>query len=177
MLDRVLGGSVNGILNWKVVDKNYSPALLKCSRAEYYSECWDKRIILEDNPSFWKAIFIHRFIDPSLASQDPLASSPATMRFSAVSGLALATVAATGASAMSAKMETLRSVKQDQWAQMRDEGAFDEDQYRAMAVTKCVNGKAGEYSCNNVDMMAFLSHQDMGSRTRMGNDIWGMCQD
>ncbi|KAI8691855.1 hypothetical protein NCS56_00179100 [Fusarium sp. Ph1] len=95
------------------------------------------------------------------------------MRFSAVSGLALATVAATGASAMSAKMETLRSVKQDQWAQMRDEGAFDEDQYRAMAVTKCVNGKAGEYSCNNVDMMAFLSHQDMGSRTRMGNDIWG----
>jgi uncharacterized low-complexity protein len=96
------------------------------------------------------------------------------MRFSAVSGLALATVAATGASAMSAKMETLRSVKQDQWAQMRDEGAFDEDQYRAMAVTKCVNGKAGEYSCSNVDMMAFLSHQDMGSRTRMGNDIWGM---
>lgn len=39
--------------------------------------------------------------------------------------------------------------------------------------TACVDGKAGEYACNKIDLKAFLRHQDMGSRTRVGNDVWG----
>ncbi|KAH7020319.1 hypothetical protein EDB80DRAFT_560520 [Ilyonectria destructans] len=75
---------------------------------------------------------------------------------------------------MSAKMDSLKSIKVAQWEQQRQDGVFDEDQYMSLAAsTACVNGKAGEYSCDKVDMMAFLSHQDMGSRTRMGNDVWG----
>jgi choice-of-anchor B domain-containing protein len=42
----------------------------------------------------------------------------------------------------------------------------------SVAVTPCVNGKAGEYECSNVDMLSFLSLADMGSN-RDGNDIWG----
>lgn len=96
------------------------------------------------------------------------------MKSSVISGLALVGMAVTGVSAMSAKMDSLKSIKVAQWEQQRQDGVFDEDQYMSIAAsTACVNGKAGEYSCDKVDMMAFLSHQDMGSRTRMGNDVWG----
>jgi hypothetical protein len=54
-------------------------------------------------------------------------------------------------------------------------GVFDKDRYKKVSsATSCTNGKAGGYSCNNVDLLGFLRHQDMGSRTREGNDIWGM---
>jgi choice-of-anchor B domain-containing protein len=36
----------------------------------------------------------------------------------------------------------------------------------------CVNGKAGEYDCNNVDLEAFVSLSTLGS-LGSGNDIWG----
>lgn len=36
----------------------------------------------------------------------------------------------------------------------------------------CVNGKAGEYPCKNVDLLSVLSHKVMGSSGN-GNDIWG----
>jgi choice-of-anchor B domain-containing protein len=39
-------------------------------------------------------------------------------------------------------------------------------------VTKCVNGKAGEYPCDGVDMVSFLSIGAMGGGDE-GNDIWG----
>lgn len=52
-------------------------------------------------------------------------------------------------------------------------GDFDVDRYEVAAATGCTDGKAGEYTCNNVDLKAFLRHQDMGSRTREGNDVWG----
>jgi hypothetical protein len=56
-------------------------------------------------------------------------------------------------------------------------GVFDKDRYKVLSsATPCSGGKAGEYSCNNVDLLGFLRHQDMGSRTRVGNDIWGMFQ-
>lgn len=54
-------------------------------------------------------------------------------------------------------------------------GVFDKDRYKTLSSgTSCSNGKAGEYSCNNIDLKGFLRHQDTGSRTRVGNDIWGM---
>jgi hypothetical protein len=70
-------------------------------------------------------------------------------------------------------MSTLKRLKLDAWAAQSEAGIFDIDRYAAQAATPCVNGKAGEYACNNVDLVSFLRHQDMGSSTRRGNDIWG----
>ncbi|SPO06072.1 uncharacterized protein DNG_08761 [Cephalotrichum gorgonifer] len=53
------------------------------------------------------------------------------------------------------------------------DGVFDLNRYAAVGPTACVNGKAGEYSCNKVDLLGFLRHEDVGSVTREGNDIWG----
>jgi choice-of-anchor B domain-containing protein len=36
----------------------------------------------------------------------------------------------------------------------------------------CVDGKAGVYSCNNIDLLSFVSISDMGGKSE-GNDIWG----
>ncbi|RYO75018.1 hypothetical protein DL766_009037 [Monosporascus sp. MC13-8B] len=52
-------------------------------------------------------------------------------------------------------------------------GVYDIDRYERAGATPCVNGTAGEYSCDSVDLMGFLRHQDMGSRERRGNDVWG----
>jgi choice-of-anchor B domain-containing protein len=40
-------------------------------------------------------------------------------------------------------------------------------------VTPCRNDKAGEYQCNNINLISFLSHEDVGSANKVGNDIWG----
>lgn len=40
------------------------------------------------------------------------------------------------------------------------------------AQTLCENGFAGDYPCENVDMWAFMSIDDLGGATNM-NDIWG----
>lgn len=37
----------------------------------------------------------------------------------------------------------------------------------------CVDGFAGEYACENINLGAFVSHEDLGSSTRQGSDIWG----
>lgn len=74
------------------------------------------------------------------------------------------------------EMERLMRLKMDQRARMRADGAFDQfDNARLGAVgpTPCTDGKAGEYSCENVDMYGFLSHAQMGSATKEGNDVWG----
>ncbi len=44
-------------------------------------------------------------------------------------------------------------------------------QLDSMADTACTDGMAGPYPCNDVDLMAFLPHPDIGGGT--GNDIWG----
>ena len=36
----------------------------------------------------------------------------------------------------------------------------------------CVDGFAGEYACENINLGAFVSHEDLGSSTRQGSDIW-----
>lgn len=43
---------------------------------------------------------------------------------------------------------------------------------QAMGHTPCVNGKAGEYECSNVDLMSFTPLRDLGSNGD-ANDIWG----
>lgn len=71
-------------------------------------------------------------------------------------------------------MATMRQRKIAQREKDIAAGLFDEDRYEAMGATSCDGGKAGEYSCNNIDLKGFLRHQDVGSQTREGNDIWGM---
>lgn len=85
----------------------------------------------------------------------------------------LAAVTALAGTAAAESMARLRELKIDTWARQNEVGAFDVDRYQASAATACVNGKAGEYQCSNVDLKGFLRHQDMGSSTRKGNDIWG----
>lgn len=71
-------------------------------------------------------------------------------------------------------MAVLKGRKVAQREQDIADGFFDLDRYESTGATPCVDGKAGEYSCNNVDLVGFLRHQDTNSRTREGNDIWGM---
>ncbi|PKX93417.1 uncharacterized protein P174DRAFT_409642 [Aspergillus novofumigatus IBT 16806] len=94
------------------------------------------------------------------------------MKFTAFSLLSLACAAAASREGEAA-MDRLMSVKIEQRERFRAEGLFDLNQYPDLGSQKCVNGKAGEYSCENVDLLGFLSHQAMGSKTREGNDIWG----
>ncbi|KAL2211284.1 hypothetical protein CC79DRAFT_1339645 [Sarocladium strictum] len=76
--------------------------------------------------------------------------------------------------ALAESMSVLKELKVKQWAKQEAEGAFDLDRYEALqAVTTCTNGRAGEYRCNNVNLVSFLRHQDLGSSTRTGNDVWG----
>ena len=77
------------------------------------------------------------------------------------------------------EMDRLMDMKIKHWNSMRAAGAFNRydiaDNVRIQAVgpSPCVNGKAGEYSCDKVDLLSFLSHAEMGSATKEGNDIWG----
>lgn len=71
-------------------------------------------------------------------------------------------------------MTSLQSLKTQQRKSDRAEGLFDADRYVAQAAAKCSNGKAGEYSCRNVDLAGFIRHQDTGSGQREGNDLWGV---
>ncbi|RFN48425.1 regulatory p domain-containing protein [Fusarium flagelliforme] len=70
-------------------------------------------------------------------------------------------------------MGVLRQRKTALFEKQAASGVFDKDRYKVASSTACVDGKAGGYSCNNVDMKGFLRHQDLGSRTRVGNDVWG----
>lgn len=42
---------------------------------------------------------------------------------------------------------------------------------QAMALTPCVNGFAGSYPCNNIDLLSFMPLSAIGGG--QGNDIWG----
>jgi hypothetical protein len=70
-------------------------------------------------------------------------------------------------------MSVVRERKLSLREQQKADGVFDVDRYEATGAISCTDGKAGEYSCGNIDLKGFLRHQDMGSRTREGNDVWG----
>ena len=91
-----------------------------------------------------------------------------------LSALFLASLAATLHAQV--EMDRLMDMKIKHWDSMRAAGVFDKyDNARVAAVgpTPCVNGKSGEYSCEKVDFLSFLSHAQMGSTTKEGNDVWG----
>lgn len=100
------------------------------------------------------------------------------MKFSILPSLALAGAVMAEAELSgfqsSSKMEGMMQMKQSHRDAQRAAGVFDMNRYQIAAATKCQNGKAGEYSCNNVDLQGHLRHQDMGSKSREGSDLWGM---
>ncbi|OAQ80546.1 transcriptional regulator [Purpureocillium lilacinum] len=71
------------------------------------------------------------------------------------------------------KMPVVMGLKTSNFQQKQDAGLFDPGRYKIQEATKCQGGKAGEYSCKNVDLLGHLTHETMGSQTRAGNDIWG----
>lgn len=100
----------------------------------------------------------------------------------------LAAAAAIGASTVSAaestkasKMEQVMDIKIKQWAEARSAGLFGGSKlYKALtSFQPCINGKSGRgrgqesYQCSKVNMHGFLSHEDLGSKTFAGNDVWG----
>lgn len=70
---------------------------------------------------------------------------------------------------MAELMNAKRSFREQEVAN----GVFDKNRYTLQTATACVDGKAGEYSCRDADLKGFLRHQDLGSITREGNDVWG----
>ncbi|KJZ73961.1 hypothetical protein HIM_06629 [Hirsutella minnesotensis 3608] len=107
------------------------------------------------------------------------------MKFLAVSALSLSSAAAVAVvqhssrelAMMENRMGSLMNLKSSHFDKKQAAGVFDNDKYKAMGSTPCKDGKAGEYSCENVDLKAFIPHGDMGSQTRAGNDIWGWTSD
>lgn len=91
------------------------------------------------------------------------------MKLTTVSVLGLASTA------MAKEMAELMSIKTAQRNAQRTKGMFAKGKYASKVAETCTNGKAGEYSCENVDLLDFLSHEAMGSTTREGNDVWGRC--
>lgn len=71
-------------------------------------------------------------------------------------------------------MSVMKEKKMSQFQKDKANGLYDEDRYEASGAKSCADGKAGEYSCNKVELLSFLRHQDLGSTTREGNDVWGM---
>lgn len=69
--------------------------------------------------------------------------------------------------------EWIMKQKEEQFAENEHWGEFDFDNYKSYGAEQCIEGKAGEFMCKNIDMSGYLRHQDMGSMIRAGNDIWG----
>ena len=98
------------------------------------------------------------------------------MKFStAIATAALGATAVSAAEGSVSKMDRLMELKTKQWDNAMARGVFGGSAlyHKILKTTPCINGKAGEYQCRNVNMHGFLSHEDLGSQVKMGNDIWG----
>ncbi|KAK0670307.1 hypothetical protein QBC41DRAFT_318240 [Cercophora samala] len=93
----------------------------------------------------------------------------------AAAALGASTVSASLSAEAASKHEEVMALKIKQWETARANGLFGGSKlYKALFSTvPCKNGKAGEYSCKNVNLQAFLSHEDLGSASKAGNDVWG----
>ncbi|GLB42071.1 hypothetical protein LshimejAT787_1100860 [Lyophyllum shimeji] len=63
--------------------------------------------------------------------------------------------------------------KTERFAAKRAAGAYDSRRHLPLSYTPCVNGRAGEFKCNNIDLHSFKSHADLGSATGEGSSSWG----
>lgn len=97
------------------------------------------------------------------------------MKYSLVASVFGASAVAASKAFDSARMENMMSLKTQQWEAAAARGVFggSKKYKKSTGVVPCVDGYAGEYKCNNVDLHAFLSHEDLGSESFTGNDVWG----
>ncbi|KAK5653076.1 hypothetical protein OQA88_9363 [Cercophora sp. LCS_1] len=99
------------------------------------------------------------------------------MKFNVIATAALgaSTVSASASAEAASKMEQVMEIKVKQWEDARARGLFGGSLLypKIKKSTPCVKGKAGEYQCSKVDLHGFLSHEDLGSQTKAGNDVWG----
>ncbi|KAJ8457310.1 hypothetical protein ONZ45_g18361 [Pleurotus djamor] len=60
------------------------------------------------------------------------------------------------------------------WAERQAAGAYNTTAHRAITTfTPCVNGRAGEFKCSNIDLYSFYSHAELGSAAGQGSSSWG----
>ncbi|KAG8624713.1 hypothetical protein KVT40_007780 [Elsinoe batatas] len=84
-----------------------------------------------------------------------------------------------------AAMAKLMEAKEADWKEAAEKGVFAASKFlsKITQFSPCINGKAGRgvnstYSCNNVNLHGFISHDDLGisvnsSVAIRGNDVWG----
>lgn len=72
-----------------------------------------------------------------------------------------------------ASMEEMMEIKAKSWERAEARGVFDGNKKykKGPTASKCKNGFAGEYPCNNVDLLDFISHEDLGATQMRGNDV------
>ena len=68
-------------------------------------------------------------------------------------------------------MSFVMQLKEEQFKQCKEDGMCGKSIQPAY-YTPCINGKAGEYECSNVDLLRLVSFKELGSSGE-GNDIWG----
>ena len=70
------------------------------------------------------------------------------------------------------RMEFVKRIKEEQFRKCKEDHLCGQS-YPSASNEPCVDGKSGEYECSNVDMLAFVPLQELGSNNGNGNDIWG----
>ncbi|KAL0950265.1 hypothetical protein HGRIS_010245 [Hohenbuehelia grisea] len=69
--------------------------------------------------------------------------------------------------------KTIMSKKHRFWDERARMGAFNADKYPSISEFRpCVDGYAGEFRCNNIDLYSFMSHKDLGGGAQ-GSSTWG----
>ncbi|KAG5925967.1 hypothetical protein E4U42_003770 [Claviceps africana] len=93
------------------------------------------------------------------------------MKLGTVTLLAMAAGYVQAESAAS-KMSQVMRAKASFHKKKQEAGVFAEKNYQGTGYVECKDGKAGEYSCHNIDVKGSMTHEAMGSTSREGNDIW-----
>lgn len=70
-------------------------------------------------------------------------------------------------------MSVMHQIKLESYEKQKLVGAYDEGRYQSQGAQKCDGGKAGEYKCQGIDLKGLITHGDMRSKNRIGNDVWG----
>ncbi|KAJ8514252.1 hypothetical protein ONZ45_g8188 [Pleurotus djamor] len=70
--------------------------------------------------------------------------------------------------------EEIMARKHRFWDLEARQGVFNTSKYPAITEPiRCVDGRAGEFRCRNIDLLSFSSHSDLGSATGRGSSSWG----
>ncbi|KAG5646749.1 hypothetical protein DXG03_002431 [Asterophora parasitica] len=69
--------------------------------------------------------------------------------------------------------ESIMRNKTEAWAFQRAAGKYNSRKHRPLSYTPCVNGRAGEFQCSNIDLYSFKSHAELGSAIGEGSSSWG----